>query len=283
MFTLKIENTIGEIVELTHDYGDYAVIGISGLTPPPTNINTATSGATDGTFFNSARVEQRNIVIDIVLRGDIEGNRQRLYRIFPRKTPCTIYFANKNRNVKIQGYVETLEGDLFVQQEQMQISIICPRPYFEDMQYIYGEISTILKLFEFPFSIITPMPFSEILENPLATIVNDGDVESGMTMTVAISGAVTGLTIYNTTTQQYFGLNYSFKDQDTIIICTISGQLSVTLARDGVQSNLLNYITAGSNWIKLAVGSNDLTYRTTNDSDDDVDVMIQSITLRGGV
>lgn len=283
MFTLKIENKLGDIVELTHDYGNYAVIGISGLTPPHTNINTATSGTTDGTFFNSARVEQRNIVITIILRGDIEGNRQRLYRIFPRKTPCTIYFANKNRNVKIQGYVETLDGDLFVQQEQMQISIICPRPYFEDLQYIYSEISTILKLFEFPFSIVTPIPFAEILDTPLATIVNDGDIESGMTMTVAISGAVTGLTIYNTTTQQYFGLNYSFADQDTITICTISGQLSVMLTRAGVQSNLLNYVTARSDWLKLAVGQNNLTYTTTNDSEDDVDVLIQSITLRGGV
>lgn len=283
MFTLKIENSAGDIVELTHDTGNYAVIGISGLTPPPTNINTATSGIADGTFFNSARVSQRNIVITIVLRGDIEGNRQYLYRVFPRKTPCTIYFANKNRNVKIQGYVETLEGDLFVKQEQMQISIICPRPYFEDLQYIYGEISTTLKLFEFPFSIVTPIPFSEVLDNPLATIVNDGDVQSGMTMTIGISGSVTGLTIYNTTTQQYFGLDYSFLDQDTITLCTISGQLSVTLTRGGVSSNLLNYITAGSEWLKLAIGENDLTYTTTNASNDDVDVIIQAVTLRGGV
>lgn len=283
MFTLKIENSIGEIVELTHDLGNYAVIGISGLTPSATNINTATAGTIDGSFFNSARVEQRNIVIDIVLRGDIEGNRQRLYRIFPRKTPCTIYFANKNRNVQIQGYVETLEGDLFVQQEQMQISIICPRPYFEDLEYIYGEISTILKLFEFPFSISTPIPFAEILDTPLATISNDGDVETGMTLTLSISGAVTGLTIYNTTTQQYFGLNYSFEDQDTIAISTITGQLSVMLTRNGVQQNLLNYVTAGSSWIKLAVGNNDLIYTTTNESEDDVKVTIQAVTLRGGV
>lgn len=283
MFTLKIENTIGQIVELTHNLSNYAIIGISGLTPSATNINTSTSGTIDGSFFNSARAEQRNIVIDIVLRGDIEGNRQRLYQIFPRKTPCTIYFANKNRNVKIQGYVETLEGDLFVQQEQMQISIICPRPYFEDLEYIYGEISTILKLFEFPFSITTPIPFAEILDTPLATILNDGDVETGMTMTIAISGAVTGLTLYNTTTQQFFGLNYSFQDQDVITICTMLGQLSVMLTRSGVQQNLLNYVTADSNWIKLAVGDNNLTYTTTNSSADDVKVTIQAVTLRGGV
>lgn len=283
MFTLKIENTIGQIVELTHDLGNYAIIGISGLTPPPTNINTATSGIIDGTFFNSARVGQRNIVITIVLRGDIEGNRQRLYQIFPRKTPCTIYFANKNRNVKIQGYVETLEGDLFVQQEQMQISIICPRPYFEDLNYVYGEISKTLKLFEFPFSISTPIPFSEALDAPLGTIVNNGDVETGLEMKVIVTGAVTGLTIYNTTTQKFFGLNYNFQAQDLVTINTISGQLSVSLTRGVTVTNLLNYVTVNSDWIRLAVGENSLTYTTTNASEDDIDIKLQLITLRGGV
>lgn len=283
MFTLKIENSLGQIFELTHDTTNYAVIGIQGLTPPPTNINTATSGTTDGTFFNSARVEQRNIVIDIILRGDIEGNRQRLYQIFPRKMPCTIYFANKNRNVKIQGYVETLEGDLFVQQEQIQISIICPRPYFEDLDYVYGEISKTLRLFQFPFSISTPIPFSEALDTPLGTIVNNGDVETGLEMKVLVTGAVTGLTIYNTTTQKFFGINYSFEAQDLVTINTISGQLSVSLTRGVTVTNLLNYVTANSEWIKLAVGENSLTFTTTNASEDDVDIKLQLITLRGGV
>ena len=120
MFTLKIESSLG-LVELTHDLNNYAVVGVQGLTPPPTTINTAIAGSIDGSFFNSARVESRNIVITVILAGDIEANRQRLYRIFPRKMPVTIYFKNKNRDVKISGYVEALEGDLFTQQEQMQI------------------------------------------------------------------------------------------------------------------------------------------------------------------
>ena len=34
-FTLKIENTKGEIFELTHNTKDYVVAGIQGLTRPP--------------------------------------------------------------------------------------------------------------------------------------------------------------------------------------------------------------------------------------------------------
>ena len=178
-FTLKIENTKGEVFELTHNTKDYVVAGIQGLTRPPTSVNTSACAGIDGSFFNSARMEQRNIVLDLILRGDVEGNRQKLYHIFPAKTPCTVYFKNYNRDVKIKGYVETLEGDIFSVREQMQISIICPKPFWEDMQAVYDELSSIVKRFSFPFSIEEPIPIAELNGSGGVTIENKGDVETG--------------------------------------------------------------------------------------------------------
>ena len=284
MFTLKIENANGEIFELSHNLRNYAVIGVQGLTPPKTVINTSTGGSMDGTFYNSSRVEQRNIVIDIILNGDIEANRQRLYEIFPRKLPCTIYFKNKNRNVKILGYVEVLEGDLFVQREKMQISIICPRPFFEDVQTIYTELSQIVSMFEFPFSINEgePIPLSEILGTPLCTIKNGGDAECGVMMTITITDVVTDLKIYNTTTQTFFGFNYNFEANDEITINTVSGQMGATLNRGGKTINLLNHVTAGSTWFRLAIGDNDFTF-TTTDGGEYVKIVFATAILYGGV
>lgn len=285
MFILKIENANGQTFELTHDSRNYAVIGIQGLTPPPTAVNTSAGGLLDGSFHNSSIVEQRNIVIDIILNGDIETNRQQLYKIFNLKKPCTIYFQNENRNVQIVGYVETLEGDLFVQREQMQISIICPRPYFEDLNTIYTELSRILRKFEFPFSISDPIPFSEIVDYPLCTINNGGDVETGCIMTVEITSVVAGLTIYNSTLQQYFGFNRSFFAGDTITINTISGQMSVTRTSSGQTTNLLNNVTAGSTWFKLAVGDNDFTYTVSagGGTPGAVRIIFATANLYGGV
>lgn len=287
MFILKIENANGQTFELTHDSRNYAVIGIQGLTPPPTAVNTSTGGRVDGSFHNSSIVEQRNIVIDIILNGDIEANRQQLYKIFSLKKPCTIYFQNENRNVQIVGYVETLEGDLFVQREQMQISIICPRPYFEDLNTIYTELSRIIRKFEFPFAIeeSDPIPFSEIVDYPLCTINNGGDVETGVIMTIEITSAVAGLTIYNSTLQQYFGFNRSFFAGDTITINTISGQMSVTRTSSGQTTNLLNNVTAGSTWFKLAVGDNDFTYTVSagGGTPGAVRIIFATANLYGGV
>ena len=188
-FTLKIENTKGEIFELTHNTRDYVVADVQGLTRPPTTINTSACAGIDGSFFNSARMEQRNIVIDLILRGDIEGNRQRLYRIFPAKTPCTVYFKNRNRDVKIKGYVETLEGDIFAAREQMQISIICPKPFWQDMETIYTELSSMVNRFRFPFSIEEehPIPIASYGDPGCAIIENPGDVETGFICRIRIS------------------------------------------------------------------------------------------------
>ena len=282
MFTLKIDTHKGQIVELTHDTGRYAVIGIDGLTRPPTTINTAIAASIDGSFYNSSRMEQRNLVISIILRGKIEENRQALYQIFPCKTVCTIYFENKNRNVKIDGYVETLEGDLFVMQERMQISIICPRPYFEDLNAIYTEISTTIKRFSFPFSISQPIPLGEILDTPHAFITNYGDTDTGFTLTGEITKALTTLTITNLTTGAYFTLNYAFATGDIITLCTIQGSLSVQVQRSGATINLLNKVDENSTWIKLQAGYNDLTF-SCEEEDPDFPLAITALWLYGGV
>lgn len=291
MFTLKIENTNGEIFELSHNTQNYAVVGVQGLTRPQTAINTSTGGGIDGAFFNSARVEMRNIVIDIVLNGDIETNRQQLYRIFPQKTGCTVYFQNKNRNVKISGYVEVLEGDLFTQREAMQISIICPRPFWEDMQTIYTELSQIVSMFQFPFAIAESpgVPMSEIQDYPLCTINNGGDVPCGCVITINIRNdgtgehGVTNLKIYNVTTQEFFGFSgRAFGAGEQIVINTMSGQMSVTLNNNGNITNLLNNVADGSTWFKLAVGENRFTYTCGGDSDA-VEITFETAMLYGGV
>ena len=283
MFELKIENSRGEMFELTHN-PYYYVIGIDGLAYPSTTINTSTGGTVDGTFFNSSRVDMRNLVIRIVINGDIEANRQQLYRVFNLKKPCTVYFRNKNRDVKIEGYVETLECDLFSMREQAQVSILCPRPFFEDMNVIEEEMSNVLGGFEFPFSIGVgnPIPISEIVDYPLAVVNNRGDAEAGFIMQVEFSNYVSGFKISNVTTQQYMQFTYMFNDGDEVTIDTRPGKMKCELLRAGEATNLLPWLTTTSTWLKLDYGDNEFTY-TVDSHEDAVKVRFYATPLYGGV
>lgn len=284
MFTLKVDNGAG-ITELTHNLNNYAVISVQGLTPSATTINTATAGTIDGSFFNSARVESRNIVITIVINGDIEGNRQRLYKLFPRKKEITLYYKNKNRDVKINGYVETLEGDLFVKREQMQISIICPRPYFESVETTTHYIGDVHDLFEWPFDISEsdPVEISRETTSFIYTYDNTGDVETGAIFEFDIAGSVTGLTLTNFTTMEYIGFNYSFSAGDKITVNTIQGQLSAKLIHNNTEINLLNYLISGSKWVKLATGENEIIYQVSTGNEADITCIFTAPVLYGGV
>ncbi len=284
MFTLKVKNFKQETYELTHNYERYYVKSIQGLTPPSTVINTSVSGSYDGSFYSSCRLEQRNIVITLGLKGKVEENRQLLYSIFPLKKECEIYFKNQNRSLKIKGYVESIEGNIFVQREEIQISVICPNPYFEGISAAESSFEKSIPLFEFPFSISEPIPFGNIMKVPTCNLDNAGDVECGCIFTVRIFGLVSGLQITNEVTHEYMRFDdIAFMNNDVITINTNYGIMRATFRRAGLEINLLPYLTDDSKWIRLTTGLNILTYSVTQKSYEDVNIKAEFTPLFGGV
>ena len=85
MFTLKVENKKGAIFELTHKEDQYQITNIDGITPPNANINTSDYANGDGSSFNSSKIPNREIVITINIKGDVQKNRLALYRYFRNK------------------------------------------------------------------------------------------------------------------------------------------------------------------------------------------------------
>lgn len=176
MFTLKIENIKNNILELTQNESDFQIVNISGLNPSNAQINRSTVAGLDGSRFNSSKLEERNIVITLKLNGDIAQNRIRLYSYFNTKQWCKLYYQNELRNVYIEGWVETVEVDLFTNSETMQISIVCPNPYFKALDEIITDVSKVIEMFTFPFAIdleLTPttgdiLPLAELKEQLLA-------------------------------------------------------------------------------------------------------------------
>lgn len=188
MYTLKIQNAYGELYELTHNPDKYLIEKITGLPTMRNTINLSTAGTTTGGKFNSSHLEPRNIVIYLVLCGDIEANRQLLYRIFPHNSEITVFFKNTYRDVKIGARVELVDPDPFSTRERAQISLICPDPFWQDMNTISGNTADSVDYFCFPFSIDEEgMSLSEEYNQPVCSIVNDGDSDIGFLATITIS------------------------------------------------------------------------------------------------
>jgi len=261
MFSLTVENKRGQKLQLTNN-DKMAVVRVDGLTPPASTVNLSNLVSDDGSIYNSSKVNERNMVIYVRLLSDVENQRQLLYRYFQSKQYCKIYYKNNNRNVYIEGYVEAIEGNLFTNSQEIQISIICPKPYFRGFNEILFDMSSIIALFEFPFSIPAEgIEFSRIEKTTRTVVTNTGDVESGLKIEMWAIGTVKNPTVFLVDDyNKFFKLNIDLVDGDLIEVNTYKGEKSVKLTRNGVVIDIMNAIDRRNTWFQLEVGDNQFTY-----------------------
>ena len=260
MFTLKVENDRGELLNLTTS-PDYTIYKIDGLTPPQATISTSANATMDGSSVSNVRVERRNIVIYTTIEGDAEVRRINLYKYFPVKHNVKLYFSNGTRDTIIEGIVELIECSLFANKQTAQISIICPKPYFKGVENLTANFSDVNKLLEFPFSIAKGgIEFSAITSNIRKSIVNVGDVPTGAIIELVATGTVIKPVLYDVLKRTHMTLNLTMQPSDKIIINTNVGEKSITLMRDGMTTNILGYMSQDSDWFVLEAGDNVFTY-----------------------
>lgn len=251
MFELKVENKYGEVLTLSQN-PNYAVKTIDGIDPPDAVINTARNANADGSVFNSAYVDNRTITITLAINQPTEANRIALYKYFKSKYPVAIYFKNDSRDVVINGYVQSIPIGYFEKKEIFQVTIFCPEPFFEGVEKEAASSLTAEALFEFPFDISVPIPFSEQNGDRETLVMNEGDVETGALFKIHAIGNVVNPAIVNVDTNERFAFNVTLQQGDEIILNTVKKQKSVKMIRsNGTVSNLLPDVAAGATWFEL--------------------------------
>lgn len=282
MYELKVENNIGEVLNLSNN-NNYTVYKIAGLTPPKATINSSVNTTSDGSNINSVRLQNRNIVIYTTINSDVEANRINLYKYFPPKKTVTLYFSNGTRDVYIEGTVELIECDLFANKQIAQISLICPKPYFKAVDYLVTTFSDISSLFHFPFAIDQyGIEISSITTNVRKSIINTGDVETGVVIELFAIGTVVNPILYRAGDGKHMGLKFTMQASDTLIINTNVGEKSITLIRNGVSSNALGFMTPDSDWFVLEAGDNVFTY-DADSGNGNLQITFTTSLLYGGV
>ena len=262
MFTAKIENFNGDVLTLTGKEPIYQIISIIGLNPPKAQINTTKIAGMDGATFNSSKLGMRNVVLTVKINGDVETNRLNLYSYFQTKSWCKFYYSNDTLDVFIEGYVESVECDLFSAREMAQISILCPYPYFQSIAENTASSSSVIGGFVFPFSINVnePIPISEISPQGAIQVYNSAESETGTIIEINFRMNASSVELLNTRTGETFELDYAFLQNDKVIVNTRKGAKSITLVRNGVVSNLFSALKKGSAFFQLSPAINIIDY-----------------------
>lgn len=298
--SVKVINYLGESIKLelgAPEKSGFLIRLITGLGAGKANINSTDLSTGDGSVYNSSRVLPRNIVfsLDFLEKPTIEDTRQRSYKYFPIKKQIRLIFETENRICEITGYVESNEPNIFSKQENTQVSIICPDPYFYSTEKTVTIFSGIEPLFEFPFenNSLTDnlLEFGGIIVNQEKTVFYKGDSEVGVVIYIHAIGEATNLTIYNTLTREVLKIDTDrlealtgsiIKAGDDIIISTIKGQKFIRLIRDGESINILNCLGRNSDWFRLVKGDNVFVF-TAETGDTNLQFRIENLIVYEGV
>ena len=224
------------------------IFNIDGLDPVKASVTTSPYGSVDGTSYTGSSVLNRNIVLTLKPNPDwdtwtYEKLRRLLYSYFmPKLVVRLVFYSDDMIPVEIFGVVEGVEVNMFSKEPTLQVSIICPDPYFKalDPTVITGQ-NGVVHAFEY-----------------------NGNVESGMVAVVThVSGTPTTIGIQlGDPKLTFFGVMADVTASKYFKMSSIPMQKYVQNVNigTGVIDNLLSnvYLQEGSLWPTLQPGENEV-------------------------
>lgn len=252
------------------------VSNIEGIGTPRATINSDEVATIDGGIFTSARTEQRNIVFTLLpmFYPMVEDARLKIYKYFPIKKNVTLDFVTDRRQAECVGYVESNAPTIFSKQESVQVSIVCPDPFFYEHALSEAAFAGTLPLFQFPFqndSIREPLiEFGEIRDDNRAILRYKGDVDTGVEIIIhAMSGPAEQIVLWNVDTREKIQIDtdkihkltgITFSQGDDIEINTKIGHKYARLLHEGKYWNIISCINKDADWFQITSGVNRFTF-----------------------
>lgn len=241
----------------------FTLTGIDGFTLVKSSLSSVIIPFVDGDTITNIQAQPRTVVLYLRLKdtAGIENAKNYILQYVKPKLQATLQLSQDDRNIQLVGLVEAIDLPRFRQGCSMSITLHCSQPYWQDVDFVVEEISQIIDLHYFPEDqggLAFPtagVPFGAFDDDLTQELENEGDVETGMVITIIASGPVVNPKIYNTQTGDYIGITDSLTETDAIVISTIKGQKTIT--KNGV--NIIDKIIAGSTFLQLSPGMNEFT------------------------
>lgn len=257
MFELLFENSNGKIINI-NDGVNYEVIEFEGFNPPPASLYTSKSPNRKGSKKNGSTLNERTLLIQIKLHGDIESKRNDLYEWTDTETELKVYYKNGVKNIYCEGTVTDCSVPVCTDNEIVTVAIVCADPYLKDLQEMVTEISNLLKQFTFPFAIDSNgIPFSTLRNNNITNVFNAG-AETGAIIRVKALAEVSNISLFDSNdATKIFQINMTLNENEIVEIDTERSPRTVKLIKtDGSIINILRYIGHNPTWFQLKKGNN---------------------------
>ena len=265
-------------VDLMNDK-DYAMESINGISASA-DINTHKTSGYDSEEYISSNMSKRNIILSVIfLADDAEPSKFRLYDCFPVKGQGVLYYKTNTKDVKINCVVESIEIPPNAYPMKAAISLVCPDPYFVDVNENACVMSNLTAMFRFPHLFNGPFMFGKRSESVIENCFNKSTAYCYPVFTFEARTALANPSIMNINTYEYMKINRTMVAGEKIVIDTHVDHKTIIL--NGTES-IFNQMDEGSLFFYLSPGNNYLKY----DADENPSALKTTIkweTLYGGV
>jgi hypothetical protein len=164
------------------------VLNIDGLGPVKASITTTPLATRRGELYQGGTTGVRNIVLTLGLNPDfveypsMATLRQILYRyLMPEQKTKLRFYSDEIPPVEIEGYVESFDPNIFSEDPQVVISIICPDPDFvSEATILTGTVTELLEGPEFEYIGSIPTGFELKVESSDAKPSFNGQLMVGL-------------------------------------------------------------------------------------------------------
>lgn len=249
----------------------FTLTGIDGFTLVQSDIASVIVPFVDGDTVTNIQAQPRPVTIYLRLKetAGIETAKRYVLQYVKPKLTGTLQLQQDGRSIELVGLVEAIELPRFEQGCTMAITLHCSQPYWRDIDFVVAEISEIINLHYFPVpegGLAFPtdgVPFGAYDEDLTQELENNGDVETGMVITIVALGEVVNPRIYNTYTGEFVGVTDTLAGNDFVTISTIKGQKTIT--KNG--ENIIDKIMSGSTFLQLATGTNEFNIQADSGID----------------
>lgn len=274
--TCTNENNIA--VRFDYDFAPFFLKSVAGIYGISANVTTSENTTLDGSTYQGSTAKERNIVITAQMDGDYKKNRDFLYRVFKLKSTGKFTYEEDGDTKQIDYKVEDIDiGESGVVRD-IVISLICPKPFFEDLEDVEIVMASWVDDLEFPVCFPAEgIEFGHREADLVKEIENDTGADNiGIMAVVRADGPVKNPAIYHSEAGEYTKLEMELASGQIVVITTGQDKKKAWLLEDVSQSeikekgyekllaekgeNINEYLSEGSRFIQLQHGKNTITY-----------------------
>lgn len=245
----------------------FLLVAAEGIYEVANNVTISENTMTDGGAYQGSIAKIRNIVLTLKDITNHVYNRNLLDALFKSGTPGTLVFKEDENEREINYYVESINSTGESGARTYTVSLLCPDPFFYALSDVVVYLAAWMGNFEFAHEFIEAgEEFGYRSNQRSLNIVNEqAEDGTGLNITISAAGVVQNPSVIRVESNEAITIGttstpFDMEAGDTLLITTADNDKHVYLTRNGITTEVNQYITEDSVFIQLMRGNNNIGY-----------------------